>query len=287
MGQSRSSETFRHLVRRLRTVGLLTLLVCALTWASIGPARQLMAGETLDYTAALGACTAAIAWLAVLWFVACLVLALLARLPGAVGRTAQRLAYRVTPTLIRHLVEASLGATLAIATTAHAAPIAAPVTPATTTTQPPVYGSAQRASDLANGTHQQTKPTPNAMTPPAAGQVTTPPIPNQRRTAPPPVAGLANGIDAGGSATTPKVPPPDRPVSKPPSRQHRKTDEPQVVVVRAGDTLWDIAARTLPGEPSPEAIAAAWPRWYAANRAVIGADPNVIHPGQHLRAPTP
>lgn len=286
MGQSRSSEAFRHLVRRLRTVGLLTLLVCALTWASIDPARQLMAGETLDYTAALGACTAAIAWLAVLWFVTCLVLALLARLPGAVGRTAQRLAYRVTPTLIRHLVEASLGATLAIATTAHAAPIAAPATPATTTTQPPVYGSAQRASDLANGTHQQTSLPTNATAPPA-GQVTTPPTPNQGCTTPPPVAGLANGIDAGGSATAPKVPPPDRPVSKPPSRQHRKADEPQVVVVRAGDTLWDIAARALPGEPSPEAIAAAWPRWYAANRAVIGADPNVIHPGQHLRAPTP
>jgi hypothetical protein len=33
-------------------------------------------------------------------------------------------------------------------------------------------------------------------------------------------------------------------------------------------------------------IAAAWPRWYAANRAVIGPDPGLIRPGQELMPPS-
>ena len=32
-------------------------------------------------------------------------------------------------------------------------------------------------------------------------------------------------------------------------------------------------------------IADAWPLWYAANRAVIGADPNLLQPGQQLVVP--
>jgi nucleoid-associated protein YgaU len=32
-------------------------------------------------------------------------------------------------------------------------------------------------------------------------------------------------------------------------------------------------------------VAASWPRWYAANRRVIGADPDLILPGQILRPP--
>jgi len=57
------------------------------------------------------------------------------------------------------------------------------------------------------------------------------------------------------------------------------------IVVRSGDSLWRLAAEHL-GSPADDArIAAAWPRWYATNRSVIGADPNLIQPGQHLRAP--
>lgn len=66
-------------------------------------------------------------------------------------------------------------------------------------------------------------------------------------------------------------------------RHHRH--RPEAVVVRPGDTLWDIAADHLPGRRSARRVAAAWPRWYAANRAVIGDDPAVIVAGQHLRPP--
>lgn len=58
-----------------------------------------------------------------------------------------------------------------------------------------------------------------------------------------------------------------------------------VVVVRPGDTLWDIARRHLPAGASDASIARAWPRWYAANRAVIGSDPDLLLPGQRLRSP--
>jgi nucleoid-associated protein YgaU len=57
------------------------------------------------------------------------------------------------------------------------------------------------------------------------------------------------------------------------------------VVVRRGDTLWGIAARRLGPSASDARIAAEWPRWYAANRAVIGDDPDRLRPGQRLQAP--
>lgn len=57
------------------------------------------------------------------------------------------------------------------------------------------------------------------------------------------------------------------------------------VVVRAGDSLWRIAAEHLDPDASPAEIAAAWPGWYDANRGVVGTDPNLIHPGQVLARP--
>ena len=57
------------------------------------------------------------------------------------------------------------------------------------------------------------------------------------------------------------------------------------VVVRPGDTLWDIARRHLPPSASSVDVAHAWPRWYAANRAVIGPDPALLRPGTRLRVP--
>lgn len=60
---------------------------------------------------------------------------------------------------------------------------------------------------------------------------------------------------------------------------------PEAVVVRSGDTLWDIAARHLGEDADAAAIAAAWPRWHESNRAVIGEDPDHILPGTRLVPP--
>lgn len=61
---------------------------------------------------------------------------------------------------------------------------------------------------------------------------------------------------------------------------------PGEVAVLAGDTLWDIVANYLGPEASDVDIALEWPRWYAANRGLIGGSPDLLLPGQVLQAPT-
>jgi nucleoid-associated protein YgaU len=58
------------------------------------------------------------------------------------------------------------------------------------------------------------------------------------------------------------------------------------VVVAPGDSLWRIAERAEGPAQSPNRTAAEVGRWYAANRSVIGPDPDLIHPGLRLRPPT-
>jgi nucleoid-associated protein YgaU len=65
----------------------------------------------------------------------------------------------------------------------------------------------------------------------------------------------------------------------------RGTAPTDSVIVRSGDTLWSIAARHLGPDAPVAEIAAQWPRWFDANREVIGNDPDLILPGQQLRPP--
>jgi nucleoid-associated protein YgaU len=58
-----------------------------------------------------------------------------------------------------------------------------------------------------------------------------------------------------------------------------------VHVVRRGESLWSIARDHLGPRARDGQVARAWPRWYAANRGVIGPDPSLIVPGQHLQVP--
>jgi hypothetical protein len=56
--------------------------------------------------------------------------------------------------------------------------------------------------------------------------------------------------------------------------------------VRLHDTLWGIAAARLPaGSGSAATIDRYWRQVYAANRAAVGADPDLIHPGTRLAVP--
>lgn len=76
---------------------------------------------------------------------------------------------------------------------------------------------------------------------------------------------------------------PDRPVvTAAPAVRALTTD---TVVVLPGDTLWAIAAEHLGPRADAAAIARATRRWYAANRRVIGAEPDLIQPGQRLAPP--
>ncbi len=70
-----------------------------------------------------------------------------------------------------------------------------------------------------------------------------------------------------------------------PRRDEVAPDDAVEVVVRRGDTLWSIAARHLGPHPSEAEVAHAWPAWFDTNRAVVGDDPDLLLPGQVLRAP--
>jgi hypothetical protein len=81
--------------------------------------------------------------------------------------------------------------------------------------------------------------------------------------------------------------PTDRPVRADPrpASPAAPADAEAAVRVQPGDSLWLIAARRLGPDASDAEIAAAWPRWYAANAHVIGDDPSLIRSGEVLRAP--
>lgn len=59
----------------------------------------------------------------------------------------------------------------------------------------------------------------------------------------------------------------------------------RTVVVRPGDSLWSIATADLPPSAGADEVAAYWHRIYRLNRAVVGADPDLIHPHQRLLLP--
>lgn len=70
------------------------------------------------------------------------------------------------------------------------------------------------------------------------------------------------------------------------SARHQNATEAGHITVRAGDSLWSIAARELGGPAASDVdVALEWPRWYQENRAVIGDSPAFLLPGQVLRPP--
>lgn len=106
------------------------------------------------------------------------------------------------------------------------------------------------------------------------------------------LGGPAAGTEAApGRGDAPALAPPARPVgdlSAPGARpthqqggQHRSLLGGRLVVVRAGDSLWGLSAARHPGA-SPAALVGAVARTHQVNRSTIGADPDLIRPGQRL-----
>ena len=86
--------------------------------------------------------------------------------------------------------------------------------------------------------------------------------------------------------STAKAGVPDRPTTGAPTRYTTvRSGQPVRVVVRPGDSLWRIAERELGSHATDAEIAERWPAWYAANRRLIGVDPDLVLPGQVLRTP--
>lgn len=81
------------------------------------------------------------------------------------------------------------------------------------------------------------------------------------------------------------LPFPDRATNAaPPSNRAEKT-RPELVRVRPGDSLWAIAEQRLGPRATVVELAAYWHRIYDRNADVIGADPDLILPGQLLELP--
>lgn len=71
-----------------------------------------------------------------------------------------------------------------------------------------------------------------------------------------------------------------RPAPRPAPVSVTRPDAP--ITVRAGDSLWSIAASGLGPGAEVADIDAAWRELYAANRDAIGTDPDLIRPGLDL-----
>lgn len=214
--------------------------------------RALLAGQTgpwrVDAAVEVGVTALGLlvaTWLACSALVA--TLCLLARAAGATWRTGERLVHRFAPQVVRKALVLAVGAGIGLGMASGATAAA----PAPVPTSPTISVT--------------TDPT----VPPDLGWVVTVPsgVPTEpaaapEEPAPAPVREVAVAVTTTVAAPT-----------------------PEAVVVVAGDSLWAIAARHLPPGATDAEIAASWPRWYDANAAVIGADPDLIQPGQVLTAP--
>jgi hypothetical protein len=128
-------------------------------------------------------------------------------------------------------------------------------------------------------------PTP-AVTPDQAGtDQPSDPAPTAPVSQTPPSTSEGQADSAAGDADLPgDTDPPGE--TDPPGADEPHAKAPAAVIVLPGDTLWSIAAATLPASSTTSEIDSAWRAWYLTNERVIGNDPDVIRPGQSLLPPT-
>lgn len=79
------------------------------------------------------------------------------------------------------------------------------------------------------------------------------------------------------------LPLPDRAVDRPAAPRPSTA----TVVVRAGDSLWQIARNALARDADDADVATTVRALYTRNRDVIGPDPDLLRPGQRLDFPDP
>ena len=249
------------------------------------------------------------------WLALGSLLALLATLPGTAGRVAAGVADRVTPSAARKALTLVLGASVgsvalppAQVSSAGTAPVSAGALADVTAgvggdvdADVPA-GGAVGARDLDPGfTPTGGAPTPGYV---PTGSVATAVLRSggEATTSPGPTPGFVptpsgsstsitgnGGRGADGPGYVPSAPRPVLPADRsrllaPSPRLSASIQD--VVTVHRGDTLWAVAARHLGPGATDAHIAREWPRWYAANRDLVGDDPDLLVPGQQLRPPS-
>jgi resuscitation-promoting factor RpfA len=272
-------------VQRLRGLGLTVLpaaVVLALFQLLGSPAAQLAvlrsANEpTADPITVLLAAMTLGAELVGFYLVAVVALRLAAWLPGAPGRLAGRWSRMLTVPIVRRALDAALGGILL--TQVALGPAAAHAAEPSTSPCPPPGRPAATAVVRVG------PPALAVVTNDASADCSPTAVTVDQATASTPA-------DPSPTTRTPQVPLPSW-AGGYPSHEQPEPDVPsqgtgRVHTVHRGDTLWDIAAAHLPTgtAKSNAAIEAYWRQIWHVNRAVVGADPDLIFPGAKLEIPT-
>jgi nucleoid-associated protein YgaU len=228
-------------------VGSVFLITARDAWAAIASEGPAGPADGILLVVALGGTFLS------LWLGLGMTLSALSALPGALGQDCSALADRLAPAAARKIVAFVLGTTL----TAALVPGTAVARTGLEAPRPGLVVAAQIAfGGLADAAPDASFRLVSDAVPAVDG-------------APPP------------SWSPERHSSPQRRMS--PERRASPTDG---VAVRRGDTLWSIAAHHLGPAATSADIDGEWHRWFAANREVIGDDPNLIVPGQLLSTPT-
>lgn len=215
-------------------------------------------------------------WLLVAWLVFAASASAAAALPGFAGHAGALMSRRVAPAFVRRLVDAALGLAVVASVAAPTAALADPVVPRRAAIERFVAGTERAPSLLGDRVGAAVDAPAQLGDRVFAVAVALPPVGDAAFDRP--------------AQATPVLHATPRPAAKlsvfiGPNRSQDTGAEH--IVVRRGDTLWSIAQRHLGPGATDEQVDAHWRRWYDANRAVIGADPDLISPGARLTPPTP
>jgi nucleoid-associated protein YgaU len=280
---------------------MLGILLSLLAVGLLSQWQQSMArhqGESVDIL--LGGATAVAGISLLLWWAVSILSACASVLLERLGRhRAAAAARRLSPAFMQRAVVAALSLQLVTGVPANAGVIstagpewtptqeqAAPATASDAVSRQHVPQPA--ASNTPRGDRLQNQPLPNEV--PSAGREG--PSPAWESSIPPAVTGLRPGWQPAPPVVEPGLlAAPEARTTAGPGLGRSDTaatdtgGQTMAVTVLAGDTLWDIVAAYLGPEASDVDVALEWPRWYEANRALIGGSPDVLLPGQILRAP--
>ena len=248
----------------MATVILTLGLVLAATGGSIlqrwqsSPGRQLTPG--FEDQLGVAANTAGLS--VIVWWAMSFVIAVLAAFLDRCGNArAASAAGKFTPAFMRRLALAAVGLQLVTAPLATASPL------------PALPGSPGAA------------PAASAAWTPAA-------VPATTGTPPPAVISTPGpGPQPGTPAVANPQWQPISPLVEPGPLVGRQLRAPQPgvqsteVTVRPGDSLWTLSSARLGPFASDVDIALDWPLIYQANKDIIGANPNLLRPGQVLQLP--
>jgi nucleoid-associated protein YgaU len=273
-------------LKGLVALGALAGLGLGLRWMTTGAVG---AATTRDLTSMASLAISAVGWVAYGWLLIAVVATALEQAPGAVGRSASVVAGWITSQGSRALLRSALGVAAATPLTIGVAH-AAPGDGAQQSSVQRTWTAVEKASSI-----PLTTPSPDHWRAvEKASTVHLTGLPQDVRTAQPnqDVAGRGWPSVVPGKGRQDVAPirlgVPDRPTEGAPTRYTDLRSGREIKttrVVRPGDSLWAVAAAELGPDATDSAVAARWPQWYAANRGVIGPDPDQILPGQVLRIP--